>query len=438
MNKTPKVFQSMRASSARQRGAALIVGLVLLVPVTLVATAVAERNVFDNKMAANQRDGMRALYIAESGAEQAIANLMANGTWQVFNSVLADGNNLGLNDVSFGGGAYTVLLVDNDDGDSNPARDADGRVILRALGNFGAANREVAVAISRQGQPSEYAILTKKHLKINGEMQLTGSNSRVHSNTSIEIPGNPRIDGMVSSVGSISISGSPTLGGQNPNAPPVDIPHIYPPDFRADANFIFTKDCKVKRASDNVVLADASTGKWHGWDCASGDKWTMGDSSPSGGLQNGFIYVEGNAVISGSPTADWNLTLVTEGYIEVSGNPNFEAFGNHATDPDATSLRPEVRDLLFVAGNDLKINGNPSQKFHGVMAAHMEVSVSGNPNYQGRIIAENGAGQEVTTGQTPENIVDQNEFSGNPTQINNRVSPWDPVSVRRIAWRESV
>ena len=243
---------------------------------------------------------------------------------------------------------------------------------------------------------------------------------------------------MVSSVGSISISGSPTLGGQNPNAPPVDIPHIYPPDFRNDANFIFTKDCKVKRASDNVVLADASTGKWHGWDCASGDKWTMGDSSPSGGLQNGFIYVEGNAVISGSPTADWNLTLVTEGYIEVSGNPNFEAFGNHATDPDATSLRPEVRDLLFVAGNDLKINGNPSQKFHGVMAAHMEVSVSGNPNYQGRIIAENGAGQEVTTGQTPENIVDQNEFSGNPTQINNRVSPWDPVSVRRIAWRESV
>lgn len=438
MHKTPKVFQSMRASSVRQRGAALIVGLVLLAPVTLVATAVAERNVLDNKMAANQRDGMRALYIAESGAEQAIANLMTNGTWAIFNTVLADSDNLDLNQVSFGGGAYTVTLVDNDDGDGDFTRDADGRVILRALGNFGAANREVAVAISRQGQPSEYAILTKKHLKINGDMQLTGSNSRVHSNTSIEILGNPMIDGMVSSVGSISISGSPTLGGQNPNAPPVDIPQIYPPDFRADANFIFTPDCRVRLPDGSLVADLSSGGQWHGWDCSSGDKWTMGDSSPSGGLRNGFIYVEGNAVISGSPTADWNLTLVTEGYIEVSGNPNFEAFGNHATDPHTTSLRAEVRDLLFVAGGDLKINGNPSQKFYGVMAAHMEVSISGNPNYQGRIIAENGAGQEITTGQTPKNIIDQNEFSGNPTQINNRVSPWDPVGVRRIAWRESV
>ena len=243
---------------------------------------------------------------------------------------------------------------------------------------------------------------------------------------------------MVSSVGSISISGSPTLGGQNPNAPPVDIPHIYPPDFRADANFIFTPDCRVRLPDGSLVADLSSGGQWHGWDCSNNDKWTMGDSSPSGGLQNGFIYVEGNAVISGSPTADWSLTLVTEGYIEVSGNPNFEAFGNHATDPDATSLRPEVRDLLFVAGGDLKINGNPSQKFHGVMAAHMEVSVSGNPNYQGRIIAENGDGQEITTGQTPKNIIDQNEFSGNPTHTNNRVSPWDPVGVRRIAWRESV
>jgi hypothetical protein len=443
MKNNDKTFRSLPAAPARQRGAVLIVGLVLLVPLMLVATAIAEHNTLDEKMAANQRDGMRALYIAESGAEQAIAQLLANGTYTMFNTVLAnnqnpDHPNLDLNNQSFGGGFYTVTLVDNNDGDNNLNLDSDGRARLVSRGDIGTANREVVVVISRQAKPSEYAILTQKHLIINGNMQLTGTNSSVHSNTSIAISGNPTINGKVSSTGAITISGTPVLpAGMQANAAAAPIPHIDPADFRADANYIFTADCRVRR-SDLSLVADLSSGnKWHGWNCATGDKWTMSATNPSDGLQDGFIYVEGNAAISGSPGGDWNVTLVTEGYIEVSGNPNFEAFGQDPTNPDAASLRTEVKDLLFIAGGDLKISGNPSQNYHGVMAAHQEVSVSGNPNYQGRIIAENGASQEITTGQTAKNLVDQNEFSGNPTHTNQGGSPWDPVGIRKISWRES-
>ena len=266
-------------------------------------------------------------------------------------------------------------------------------------------------------------------------MQLTGSNASVHSNTSIEIPGDPLIDGLVSTPGSISISGSPTLnGGTDDGADVVAIPHIYPPDFRPYAGVVLTADCRVTDAG-GAQLADLSGGgKWHGWDCSSGDKWTMSDSAPVGGLYDGFYYVEGNAVISGSPGGTWDLSLVADGYIEVSGNPNYSAYAD-AAHPS------EVQDLLFVAGNDLKINGNPGQVMDGVMAAHMEVTVSGNPNYQGRIIAENGlhhAGQEVLSGQLVQDLVTLNEFSGNPTHVNNGLSPWDPVAIQRLAWRERV
>ena len=102
---------------------------------------------------------------------------------------------------------------------------------------------------------------------------------------------------------------------------------------------------------------------------------------------------------------------------------------------------PVPSEFAILTQDALKINGNPGQVMDGVMAAHMEVTVSGNPNYQGRIIAENGyhhAGQEVLSGQLVQDLVTLNEFSGNPTHVNNGLSPWDPVAIQRLAWRERV
>lgn len=64
----------------------------------------------------------------------------------------------------------------------------------------------------------------------------------------------------------------------------------------------------------------------------------------------------------------------------------------------------------------MKINGNPDQDFFGILATHMDIQISGNPNLTGTIIAENelhGSGQQVQSGQEVKSLVDKNEFNGN-------------------------
>ena len=84
----------------------------------------------------------------------------------------------------------------------------------------------------------------------------------------------------------------------------------------------------------------------------------------------------------------------------------------------------QTNEVLFLAGGDFKLNGNPLQKFKGIIAAHMEFGVSGNPELMGALIAENGRaqqqqglghGQEVTNNRDVRNMIDHNYISGNPT-----------------------
>ena len=118
-----------------QHGAVLLVALVLLVPLTLLAVTMAQRNTQGERMSGNYRDGERALLIADSAIEQAVAVLAASGgADNGFNDELAGGGDLGLNNVSFGGGSFSVTLQDNDDGDSDPTIDSDNTVILNAVG----------------------------------------------------------------------------------------------------------------------------------------------------------------------------------------------------------------------------------------------------------------------------------------------------------------
>ena len=170
-------------------------------------------------------------------------------------------------------------------------------------------------------------------------------------------------------------------------------------------------------------------------------------SSDSDDMYNAFYYVEGNVVLSGSPEdAFWYATFVTEGYLEVSGNGWFKPWGTH---PDQTTGNEIADNILYWAGNDLKINGNPEQKFFGVIATHMDVQVSGNPYFEATIVAENGLyhdGQEVRSGQEVKNIVDNNqfnssnnEFNGNMVLNSSGVTPLHAAKKLSVtAWRELV
>jgi hypothetical protein len=395
-------------------GFVLASALILLVSLTLVAVTVAYRNTLNEMMAANQRDYVNAMTVAESGIEEGFAKVKHNqgGFWvdmanQVFGQELLDVNNNTFTSGYVSGGNYLVTVRDQLDPGGNPV------VIMNSLGAVNGAEREIEVVMEmRPYGTQQYAILTSDDInKISGNPVITGPYADIHTNSDLYISGDPIVAGSVSASGEI-LEGADSGGIDGEaieGAPQVEIPYIYPPEYYQYRTIEFTADCRVLDAN-GTLLANAASGKWHGWDCSPGDKWTMSTSNAAD-MYPAFYYIRGNMIISGSPEDTWwYASFVAEGYIEVGGNPWLRPWGSH---PDYDTGDPVANEILFYAGNDLKINGNADQQFFGILATHMEIDVSGNPFLMGTIVAENGAGQEVTSGQDVKNIVDKNSFSGN-------------------------
>ncbi len=435
----------------RQRGVALVVALIMLIPITYVAASLATRVAVEEIMSSNQRDGAQALFIADTGIEVALTAIEKQVVGDSFDALLSyaishggqlldDVGGIALTDIAYGGGTYSIFLRDNDDGDGNLAVDLDDKVILTSVASAVAGVRTVETIVELAASAagvSQYGILTEKKIDISGDLEFVGTGASIHSNELIDISGNPEIDETVSSDGSINISGNPIIGSIEANADAIAVPHVLPQDFKSYANYIFSCHCRVYD-KDGVQIANVNNGKWHGWDCSDEDKWTLGEDNIG---SSGFIYIEGNAIVSGSPgevdNTPMKLTLIVDGYLEISGNPFYTSYAN-PDHPDA------IQQLLFVAGGDLKINGNTGNLIHGVMGAHREVAISGNPSFEGSIVANNHNYQAPNPDncQEEKNIIDDNYFSGNPHMVNNLESVFNPntgpVSLNKFAWRELV
>jgi hypothetical protein len=102
----------------QNQGFVLASALILLVSLTLVAVTVAYRNTLNEMMAANQRDYVNAMTVAESGIEEGFAKAKHNqgGFWvdtanQVFGQDLLDVNNNTFTSGYVSGGNYLVTCA---------------------------------------------------------------------------------------------------------------------------------------------------------------------------------------------------------------------------------------------------------------------------------------------------------------------------------------
>ena len=161
----------------------------------------------------------------------------------------------------------------------------------------------------------------------------------------------------------------------------VEIPQIDPEDYIEYAEYIFHSDGDIYDGDGNYV-DNAAGSAWNGW-VFTGDKWNTDDDT---NVQAGFLYFEGefgNVLIDdevGSDGNPWEITILAEGYIDISGNPWMIDYAN----PD----NPEfVQALLLVSGTDIKVSGNPSQEFAGIIYATEQIDISGNPEIEGALIA---------------------------------------------------
>lgn len=124
-------------------GAVLIAALLLTVALAALGLAMITTTTLESLSGGNHRGAIEALYIAEAGAERAIAVLrtgVANG-WD--NELRGPDNVANTSDdgiltfgvsAAFNGGNYRVRVTDNDDGDGNLFTDADRTVLITSTG----------------------------------------------------------------------------------------------------------------------------------------------------------------------------------------------------------------------------------------------------------------------------------------------------------------
>ncbi|MBI3091181.1 MAG: hypothetical protein HYY96_10975, partial [Candidatus Tectomicrobia bacterium] len=141
-----------------ERGTAMVVALVMLSLLSILGLSAISSTVFTLRTSANYRQSVDALLIAEAGLEHAKSVLRS----LPFKQALAgpDGNPATLGDngiifasetVAFRNGAYTVRVTDNDDGDNDPSRDRDQRVIITSTGklNDSSARKVITALVSK-------------------------------------------------------------------------------------------------------------------------------------------------------------------------------------------------------------------------------------------------------------------------------------------------
>ncbi|MDA2925012.1 pilus assembly PilX N-terminal domain-containing protein [Acidobacteria bacterium AH-259-L09] len=410
-----------------EQGVAMIMALIAVLVLTALGLALTSLGILDVKITTNVRESTEALYIAEAGITHAKGIILSRGGknfdsyLQGGNGTACDGDELSDNALftiplspadaitsaasgghSFGSGRYEVSVCDDHDVESNTTdppdlpdtnknHDANGRIHIISTG-FGpnGATATVEVIMATATLP---AIVVGGDLRINGNPKVFGSAGAVHSNDNLEVSGNPCIEQYISANGSITGGGSTGTGCDTPpyigsDSPPdkrpaqelITIPTLQPGNFSGDADYLLKADGSVVRTSDGFVLKPPGAGNWGKWDVdTSKPEWNLtGDPVPAGTYYSeGSITVSGNP---GSPGSPLSLTLIAEGWINISGNPEM-----------APALTSGGSSYAMIAGQDLKIAGNPANAYKGIFYAGDQIGFSGNPELVGQVIAANEA-----------------------------------------------
>jgi hypothetical protein len=299
--------------------------------------------------------------------------------------------------------------------------------------------RVVKVAFDRAYFTPDAALLTEGDLKINGNPEVLGISGDIHSNSNLQVDGNPIASGNVTASGTLSGASKVTspgivAGGQ----PRMDIPEFSPRQIYEQRHgyaaswYDLCSDGRVRApappgqvpCTGTVIFNTASGTEFRGWKL-SGDNW---DFSGNTGY-DGVYYVLGKgAKIGGNPgtaAAPAAMTILVEaaaspdsgksGNLEISGNP---------------VIHPQLSDILAILDRDLKINGNPDQSLVGFFGAREQIGISGVPNLHGSLVS-------LGKPDTPGSPIPYNEISGDAriTYNGNMTLPLGN-RLRLSAWNE--
>lgn len=426
------IMKSLCRQIQGESGTALLASVLLISLITGAGlTAMAMTSVSLN-IANNLLPSKQAFYLAEAGIQHGKSFLGQNrNNWTTYAS--AQAQTLLPYTLLASTGGYSVTVQDG----------GGGSLLINSTGT-GAGNAQVVIAslVTPAFYTPHFAITTGKNLTINVDASIVGSSGGVHANGNLVLVNSPIIYGDATASGSYTAAGSPTIGGLAGGAKDLDgIPPITPTDFYSARDYLLASDGKVY--DKNGVAQTMKQGDWNNWQYASG-VWTL---SGNKGTINGTLYVQGAVNITATFSTGqgvpppWITSIIATGSITVSSkNINVR----NPTPADGTLYLPMTKDILFLAGGDLKItaptNGN-YQMFQGMLLAHEQFNVTGysTTTITGPIVAEDGATQSTVV--TGDNFFTySNSYLDTPTivydgTVNNGTIQAVDGSVKIMTWQ---
>jgi Tfp pilus assembly protein PilX len=442
-------MKTIQASS--ERGIALIVVLLLMAVLSGLATGFAMTGQIEVQMGTNEVHFAGARAAAEAGLNRAIVEIVADtstnflagqdGLVDAANAnAAANADNGSIAFLIGSAGPYTLgtsgqytyiiqILDDDNDAlyetpltaaqrtamgeDGSIYTNANDRLILRAtgIGPNGTTVRlariletvdSTATSTTTTTTLANPALLVNGDLTASGNIHLLGTSGSVHSNGNLELSGNAaEVNGDATATGTFTANQNWHAGGaQGGGRPTITVPSIQASDYISHANYKLSSGGTVQTLSGGMWTNCATAAcNSTGWTYNAGT-WSISGNSAG----TGTYYVEGNATVSGSPNGGGNgknatnlaLSIIATGSITISGTPKF-------TPENAAKIQ-------FVTDQDLIMSGNTDLDdptiVEGQIMVREQLSISGNPEFQGRIMVQNATS---TTG------ISTNTISGNPT-----------------------
>lgn len=439
------------APSPSERGIALIVVLLLMAVMTGLATGFALTGQIEVQMSSNEVAFAGARAAAEAGLNRAIVEIVGDSSTNFLAgqdglvdaanpaaAVNTDNGNIAFLIGSAGPYAlgssglytYTIEILDDDDDalyeepltsdhvlamgeDGSRYTNTNDRLILRSTGT-GPNGTIVRIAriletvdttttsTTTTTTLSNPAILVNGDFTISGNISVVGTSGTIHANGNVSIAGNSStVSGDATATGTFSANSNWHAGGaQGGGRPTINVPDVHAVDYISHADYKLSSGGTVQTLVGSTwTNCSTAACKATGW-TYSGGNWSINGNSAG----TGTYYVEGNATVAGNPNGGGSgknatnlaLSIIATGSITISGTPKFT--------PENSAK------IQFVTDKDLIMSGNTDlddlTSVEGQIMVREQMSISGNPEFQGRIVVQNATS---TTG------ISANSIAGNPT-----------------------
>ena len=322
------------------------------------------------------------------------------------------------------GATYEARLFDEDDPsrgltlgvvdwlriaeNGQPAVDANNRVLVQAIGH--AANgTDTAVELAIIPIPSP-AIVSNGDLTVQGSVSVLGTNGNVHSNAALQLGGNVTVAGNATASGGYTEVGTPDIGGSvSGSALSRYVIDINAADYRYLADLVLTSGGLITDPVGAVIcdasaVAGACETAGYTWVYDGADGWHA--AALGANADNRTFYAETDLTITsniGTVADPWNITLIAEGNIDISGNGTIEA---------------DTPGLLFVTDQDLQWTGATDQVgADAQILVREQIRIAGNVSLLGELVIENAASVSTLVTDTGIDVTGTASITNNGTLV---------------------